>query len=954
MSPEQWERVVELFDAAREKSGADRVALLDSASSDDPSLRPLVEQMLREHDVAGSFMNESPLCSLLAGKHASTTAGSGTRFGRYELLTLIGRGGMGQVWAAQDSELDRQVALKFLTPEAAFGRAVERLRREAKTVSALNHPNIVTVHEVIAYDGAPIIVMELVDGHSLREMSGTAQPVNQWVDIALQIARALTAAHAGGIIHGDIKPENILLRRDGYVKVLDFGLARSYEPGESAVSSRHLPGATLPGGTLRYMSPEQARGESLSPATDIFSFGLVLFELATGQHAFQRDSPAEAIEAILTEQAPSPSSKNSLVPPCLDSLILSMLAHNPAARPSAEKVAEMLSDMQRLSEKSDLPNLKSRLTHRKWVAVGLLTLATGLATWFWGVNRTGKKEPAFYQVTTLVPENRATAAAISPDGKWTAYANVDGIFLKSMQGGKTNALRAPAAFTVNGLAWFADGTKLAASGMSTLTDVPSVWMVSATGAPPRLLREQAERATPSPDGASIAFITRDQSAIWVMELNTMKARQVVRGPPVDTFPLVFWSPDGGRLAYQRRHYVGLRPGAVPYLDPNYERSYESVELSTGRVVARVPEMWIQSASVLRDNRLIFLRWYPPGWSYLELWEVRTNPASGAFLGSPRKVASLPPVVEGMSVTADGKQVVLLRTVNQNPVFVGDFDAREPRITNIRRLTLDERSNYPHAWTADSRAVIFESDRNGNFDLFKQYLDQRIPDTIVATPLTEVLAQLSPDGRSVLYAAGVGVAKRGGYPEAYRLMRVPIEGGKPEEVPIGGPLDGFRCALGAGKRCVLRTTISREYYVFNELDPVFGKGRELARTKWMPGHTTDWSVSPDGTQLAIPNHDSQDARIRVLRLDSSRTGSQEHEVRLPGLANLLELAWAADGQGWFVNMDTSVGRRLLFVYRDGRFVRLGNIHGCPVPSPDGHHLAFVDRIATTNVWTIDRH
>src|SRR5260370_33541239 len=172
---------------------------------------------------------------------------------------------MGEVWVAHDPELDRLVALKFLAPEAAFGRAAERLTREARAASALNHPNIVTVHEVIRHEETPIIVMELVEGTPLRAIVGSPQPVERVVHLGLQIAQALATAHAHEIIHRDIKPENILVRRDGYIKVVDFGLARQF--GSEALSSS----VGLQGGTLRYMSPDQARGEQHSPASDIFS-----------------------------------------------------------------------------------------------------------------------------------------------------------------------------------------------------------------------------------------------------------------------------------------------------------------------------------------------------------------------------------------------------------------------------------------------------------------------------------------------------------------------------------------------------------------------------------------------------------------------------------------------------------------------------------------------------------
>jgi hypothetical protein len=219
-----------------------------------------------------------------------------------------------------------------------------------------------------------------------------------------------------------------------------------------------------------------------------------------------------------------------------------------------------------------------------------------------------------------------------------------------------------------------------------------------------------------------------------------------------------------------------------------------------------------------------------------------------------------------------------------------------------------------------------------------------------------LPQLSPDGQFVLYAARPLESERPWYykPRTYKLMRVPVTGGTPAEVPIGGLLDEFRCALGAGKRCVLRDTLQGGYRAYYDLDPIKGKGRELARTKSSPEVLGDWDISPDGAYVAIPNRDSREARILVVALDPGPNDLHEHEVVLAGLANLNGLVWAADGGGWFVSVDATVGNRMLYVYLDGRYRPLGDIQGWAVPSPDGRRVAFLDRTIATNAWLIERY
>jgi Tol biopolymer transport system component len=690
------------------------------------------------------------------------------------------------------------------------------------------------------------------------------------------------------------------------------------------------------------MSPEQARAELLSPASDVFSLGLVLFELLAGRHAFPAASPLDTAQGILEKEAVAPSSLNPHVPARLDLLLRTMLAKEASARPTAVDVVQTLRELQ--TPPKVLPDRKVW----KWAIAALLLLVACFAGWRWKHVQVTESAPTFRQMTTLIPENRATAAAISPDGKLAAYANVDGIFLRTIQNGDTRTLSAPGDYLVDRLDWVADGTKLVASGFSTTTNIPSVWLISTAGAAPVLVRTLARGATPSADGTQVAFLSQDWSEIWVIGMHGGEPRKVVAGASHDTFPIMFWSPDGRRLAFQRRHFD----------QHHYVYRYESVELATGNVAVEASNLLMSAASALPDGRVMFLRWDNEDFtSSHDLYEMKTALATGALQGEPRKVAAMAgddtTTLLGLSVTANGKRAMTLLRSTQNSVFVGDFNPSAPRITNVRRLTLDEQTNYPHAWTADSHDVIFESNRRGNYDLFKQGIDQRTPEVIVATPMTEMLPQLSPDGHFVLYDARPRESEQPWFyrPGSSKLMRVPVGGGNPQEVPIDGPLDEFRCALGAGKRCVLRTTVPGESRTYYDLDAVRGKGQELAHTKWSVEVLGDWDVSPDGTQVAIPNHDSRDARIRVASLEPNQPS--EREVTLPGITDLRGLVWAADGRGWFVSVDTTVGNQLLYVYMDGRFQSLGDIHGWAVPSPDGRRVAFLNTIVATNAWLIER-
>jgi predicted ATPase len=316
MKAERWQQVKQVLHSALEREPAGRSAFLREACAGDETLRREVEALLASHERAGSFF-ETPAAGAAARALAEGRAESlvGRTAGPYKVLSQIGSGGMGEVYLAEDTRLGRKVALKLLPPY--FTKDEERLRRfrqEAGAASALNHPNILTIYEVGQMDSAHYIATEYIDGVTLRELMSQKQlGVGEAVDVAAQVASALSAAHGAGIVHRDVKPENIMLRPDGYVKVLDFGLAKLTEnfggrrPDDSGGRAR-LPVKTDPGvvmGTVTYMSPEQARGLEVDARTDIWSLGVVLYEMLAGRPPFEGSSAADLLVSIL-EREPAP------------------------------------------------------------------------------------------------------------------------------------------------------------------------------------------------------------------------------------------------------------------------------------------------------------------------------------------------------------------------------------------------------------------------------------------------------------------------------------------------------------------------------------------------------------------------------------------------------------------------------------------------------------------------
>jgi len=338
MTPERFQRVSEIYHAALDRPAGERAAFVEQMCPGDGELRREVESLLAADANAGPFMAAAPEPAMetqLIGPAGRLLAGA--IVGSYEVIATLGAGGMGEVYLARDKRLGRNVAIKLLPNSRQLdSERVRRFEREARAASALNHPNIITIYDIGSCEAGRYIVMEVVEGQTLREIMGAGPAPASLVPMGGQIAKALAVAHGAGIIHRDIKPANIIVRKDGYVKVLDFGLARlAHEEGAQAADVTN-PGQVL--GTVAYMSPEQARGENIGAPSDVFSLGIVFYEMATGRHPFRADSLVATLHAIHSQPPASPSSLNPQIPQAVDDLILGMLHKDASLRPTAAEV----------------------------------------------------------------------------------------------------------------------------------------------------------------------------------------------------------------------------------------------------------------------------------------------------------------------------------------------------------------------------------------------------------------------------------------------------------------------------------------------------------------------------------------------------------------------------------------------------------------------------------------
>lgn len=434
MTREQWARLEKIFDEARALPAEAKSGFISQACGSDPLLGAQARSLLDADAASGDFMAE-PALQRLARTMASDGWGlrSGESIGPYRVLKPLGAGGAGEVWQARDDRLGRDVAIKVLLPHVAVD--AERLRRfadEARTAGALNHPNVLTVHDVGEHRGIPYLVSESLEGQNLRQrMEAGPFAIDEAISIALDVARGLTAAHSRSIVHRDLKPENTFLTSEGGVKILDFGLAKLQQSLEgSGISSRQTMTGVIVG-TAGYMAPEQITGENVDARTDLFALGVMLYEMLAGRHPFRAGSTFETLHAVLTTSAPDLSSLSPRVPLPLSRVVMRLMAKAPGARFQSaldaiwaleQAATSSTSTATAASPAETTPRPSRRMV---MIAAGVLTAIGLTAVWVLSSDTVSRpSETPLTQFTWSLPDDTSLASvpAVSPDSKYVAFA----------------------------------------------------------------------------------------------------------------------------------------------------------------------------------------------------------------------------------------------------------------------------------------------------------------------------------------------------------------------------------------------------------------------------------------------------------------------------------------------------------------------------------------------------
>ena len=984
-SPDQWRMLSPHLDAALDMTDEERVAWLVKLRSENPVLVGQLELLLGHHRA----LSREGFLQVSSVGVPDRSGLSGQTLGAYTLLSQIGWGGMGSVWLAErnDARFERKVAVKLLRIALIGKSGEERFQREGIILGRLSHPNIAGLLDAgVSPSGQPYLVLEHVEGRHIdrycdeRDLGTRAR-----VWLFLDAVQAVAHAHANLVVHRDLKPPNILVRHDGQVKLLDFGIAKLLEKEGAGGSATVTNSRAM---TPEYAAPEQLTGGEATTATDVYGLGVLLYLLLTGRHPASETSstPADLVKAIVEQDPARPSDmvsrkedaaaamerarRRSTTPERLrrqlrgdlDTIVAKTLRKNPRER--YESAGALAEDLRRYLKQQPICARPDTIAYRtgKFIRrrrgsliAGLLgaSAVAGAAFALWMFSRM-QPLPRLEQqkLTANPPELAVLSTAISPDGKFLGFGDQQGIHLQLVETGQ--ALSVPGipdtppenAYWTFG-SWYPDSRRFTVS-VAALGRPASLWSVPTDGRGVEKLGDiegLQGSGVVSPDGLHIAY-ARNVSVIgaheiWLMGAHGESPHKILTAEYKAGFRAIAWSPAGNRIAYSYARPVG----------DDVETSVRSCDLQGANPTLIVKENALSAFVWKAPGRLVFARSIREGaGQFGELWELNTNTRMGTPRGVRRRLTDWSGyAIRGLSATADGTHLVFLRRTFHTSVYAGDLTDNGNRMVNWRHVTKDDNINVGLMWTPDSRSIIFSSQRAATRQMYRQALDRDTPAEVVTSELGTnfYVARLSPDGTAIIFEGQPVGSNRMAFYQA------PLSGGVPHPLY---PLESFAhfwCANKKAGFCVVGYGVSSDSQLaIAAFQPSGGRPKEILRIPLEPG--TDggvgldysWHLSPDGSQIAIlKRHGNQ---IRLVPLD----GTKIRSFTLEGYT-LLDLNWAPDSRSLFVSAPGPQGITMLHVGTSGSAQIMWRQPDAtwisPFPSPDGRHLGLSAENAEANVW-----
>ena len=928
MSPARWSRIKEIFVGALDLAEPERSAFLNEHCGGDPVLRGEVERLLEAEDGA----LENPILGAIA-RLAVPELARGEMLGPYRVETKIGQGGMGVVYRAWDTRLDRRIALKVLRPEQVNDPARrQRLFREARAASGLMHPNIVTVHDIGSDREIDFIAMEHIEGRCLDQIiPGGGLPVRQAIGYAVQIAGALASAHAAGVVHRDLKPNNIMITREGLVKLLDFGLARKIRLGAEGAGTLTLEGQIA--GTPAYMSPEQVRGEPLDHRSDVFSFGAVVYRMITGRDAFERPSAVETMNAILNDEPTDLANDSRVVPFALQSVILRCLEKMPEDRFQAAQdigyALEAGSGVQATIAPASGPSVRKVAAVTAIAALGMSALLTY----------------AFYQADRPHPsvDGRAFAQltddagaelwpSLSPDGKSLLYAskasgNWDIYFRRLGAGEPVNLTRAFAGDDTQP-AFAPDGKQFA---FRSEREGGGLFVMRTDGSGLRPITDAGFNPAWSPDGRQLVYaeesITRPEdrsgnlSHLWLVEVATGRKHPITKDDGVQPQ----WSPNGRYIAYWA-------------IDLDGDRDLWTIAADGG-----------PPTRVTRDH---FLDWNPvwsPDGAYLYfcsnrsgamgIWRVAMKENSGEVRGTPEPVRTPAAYPAHLSFSRDGRHLAYVQQVTTGRLSSVRFDPeREVLLSETREILQSTKGASRPALSPDGKWLAFNSSEQEEH-LFVVGADGSGLRQITNGPYRNRGPRWSPDGKRLAF-----FSTRSGDME---IWTADIAGGESAQITrLGGQNVAWPVWSPNGKRLAY-TVFGLNTFLVDPARPWTAQTPERLPAFSEPGELFNgWCWSPDGRMMAgFLNRDDGVALYSV----SDRTFRRltRHGSDPVWLSDSRRLLYLDRGKIHLLDSQSGASRELLSIVPD-EVARRGF-----AVSPDDRHIYFSVSTTEADVWMIER-
>ncbi len=952
MKPERWRQIDELFDAVLDLPEPERERFLSEKCGGDDELKTKILTLLKA-TTTGNFLEKSAMGIAARNLADEPTVVidrqfTGRSFGSFRIERQIGAGGMGEVYMATDEKLKRKVALKILPAEyTSHDERVQRFEREARAISALNHPNIVTIHDIGNADGINYIATEYVEGKTLRELIGEKPRLVEILTVMMQVCDALAVAHNAGITHRDIKPENIMLRPDGYVKILDFGLAKLSETETRTINNFTKTAKGIIIGTPAYMSPVQVTDDNVDYRTDLWSVGVVFYELLTGINPYKKETRQATFQAILLDEPPLASTMNSEVSGELDRILYKALEKDPEV--SYQTASDLRADLKRVKREVDssasrskgnasTQSRKNAETRRNFLvfAVSILLLIIGAGIWYFAFYKNQPEAIDWTKATTMqLTDQPGTEIfpTLAPDGKSFVFAakSVRGdfdLFFQRVGDKRARNITEDSTGDDTQPAFSPDGERVVFR--SERGSSAGIYVMSAGGENVRRIADFGFHPSWSPDGKEIVVSTEGKqlpdvrngiaSELWIVNFETGAKRLLIKNDAMQPA----WSPDGNYIAFWfyppnvGRRDIGIVPvaGGEPLV-------------ITGDGTTNWNPVWSPDGK--------FLYFASDRGGSMNFWRVGFH--QGQIASEPEAVVLQSKYSRHLAFSRDGTRLIYVSTENRSNIRAVAFDPKtEKTVGESFWITRGDRNISRPELSPDGKQFVFCLSRRTQDDIVVVNRDGTNLRDLTNDAAFDRYPRWSPDGKRIAFTSD-----RSGVYEIWvinadgtNLRQITFMNQHGTSFPIWSP---------DGKRILFRST-PKAYLV----DP--DKNWEEQKLETLPDFDPEdkrrfltWDWSPDGTRLA-GNYSGTPMEAGFYSLAEKRFDIVANMENFPAwLPDSRRFIYGYENRLYIADIETKKPREIDTIRPAEEIKSLGI-------SPDGRLIYFTLYTSESDIWLLD--